>query len=456
LAVTAARTRQDRIDSGGVCLSELYESGRLLFTHEYATYEGLGHGIAAEKTGRVSPFRRVQRGDFGGPDTNTCASCHWRGGPAGAGSLQDNAFLFGDGRLTSSADQRNPPALQGVGVAQALAQEMSAELQALRDQALAAARESGEASEIELTAKGVSFGLFAVAADGSPDTSGVEGVDADLVIRPFGWKGTFATLRDFVTHSLHFHLGIQSEDLVARYNGDGGGPQHADIGPASPPDRADPDGDGKATELTDGQLTAIVSFLAMQELPIVRPPEGLSEYEEAAPGLFPPRELVFLDEWTRGRQQFQELGCASCHVPRLVLQDPTFRTVSEISGGIYEIDLSSEAEQPRLHYDGQLDGYPVWAFSDFRRHDLGEDNRARHPERGVGETTYLTRRLWGLHGSAPYMYDGHAPWFDHAIAAHGGEGDASRQAYAALGFETKIDLRVYLISLRRQMRTVIP
>ncbi len=456
LSVTATRTRQERIDAGDVCVSDLYEAGRLLFIHEYTPAEGLGHRLEAETTGRVSPFRRVMRGEFGGPDTNTCASCHWRGGPAGSGSLQDNAMLFGDGRHASSADQRNPPPLHGVGAAQAIAQEMSADLQAQRRAAVVQALETSEAVEVQLLSKGITFGTLSVAADGDVDTDAVMGVDPDLVIKPFGWKGTFATLRDFATHSLHFHLGIQSEDLVARYNGDAAAPRHAQIGPASPPDREDPDADGISAELTDGQLTALVSFLAMQELPIVRPPEGLSGFDEAAPGLIPPRELIFLDEWTRGRQLFREIGCANCHVPKLVLNDPTFRTVSNISGGTYEIDLSSQAEHPRLHYDAQVDGYPVWSFSDYRRHDLGERNRALHAEGGVDETTYLTRRLWGLAGSAPYMYDGHAPWFDHAIAAHGGEAEMSRLAYAALDFAGQIDLRVYLISLRRQMRSVIP
>ena len=66
--------------------------------------EGLGHGLEHLGTGRASPFRRVMSGRFGGPDTNTCTSCHWRGGPAGGGSLQDAAFLYGDGARASTAD----------------------------------------------------------------------------------------------------------------------------------------------------------------------------------------------------------------------------------------------------------------------------------------------------------------------------------------------------------------
>jgi len=133
-----------------------------------------------------------------------------------------------------------------------------------------------------------------------------------------------------------------------------------------------------------------------------------------------------------------------------------FRTRSPVTGGVTDIDLSLQGEHPRIHYDAQVDGYQVWAFSDFKRHDMGPENAARHVEGGVGESVYLTRRLWGLAGSGPYMYDGHAPWFDHAIAAHGGEADPSRQAFSALDNQGKADVRVFLLSLRRQPRPIVP
>lgn len=446
---TAERVPQERIDRGEIGPRELHEVGRLLFEHEYGFADGLGNGASRETPSR-SPFRRVHAGRFGGPDTNTCASCHWRGGLAGAGGLPDQSFLYGDGDRIDSADARNPPALQGAGVAQALAREMSAELLEIRARLEAEARRSGRPAEGELAAKGIRFGVLRVAPDGTVDPSGLEGVDADLVIKPFGWKGTTATLREFVAESLQIHFGIQCEDLVVRHRRFPD-PELAGAGPDG-----DPDGDGVKRELTSGQLTALESFLAMLELPVVRPPEPLHDFEPAAPGLLAPTATLFLDEWTRGRHLFRDLGCASCHTPMLVLEDPVFRTRSEVTGGILEIDLSRHGDRPGLEYDHDLGGYPVWLFSDLKRHDLGEENAARHVERGVAPRVYLTRRLWGLAGSPPYMYDGRAPWLDHAIAAHGGEASVSRGAFDALEHEDRAALRVYLLSLQREMRLVVP
>ena len=43
--------------------------------------------------------------------------------------------------------------------------------------------------QFRLESKGVAFGRLGVEPDGSVDLSQVEGVDADLVIRPFSQKG---------------------------------------------------------------------------------------------------------------------------------------------------------------------------------------------------------------------------------------------------------------------------
>jgi CxxC motif-containing protein (DUF1111 family) len=103
-----------------------------------------------------------------------------------------------------------------------------------------------------------------------------------------------------------------------------------------------------------------------------------------------------------------------------------------------------------------LGGYPVWLFSDLKRHDMGRENVARHVQLGVGKRMYLTPRLWGVADSAPYLHDGRAPSFDYAIAGHGGEGARSRAAFAKLSWEEKGPLRVYLMSLRRAPRVMVP
>ncbi len=436
---------QSKIDRGQVCFEQLFGVGQLLFEHEYSFADGLGRDDA--KT-RDDPFRKVHEGELGGPETNSCTSCHWRGGPAGAGAVQDNSQIGGDGINIRSADARNPPALLGSGVVQALAQEMSRELQKQRRLAVRSAKNSNSGLDVELVSKGVSFGHLHIAANGNVDTSKLKGIDADLVIRPFGWRGEFATIRDFTMASTQLHLGIQSEDLLALPAA-----HSPDRGPGPKNDR---DNDGVASELSAGQLTALVSYVATLQLPIIAAPDVVHEFPAAAEGLSPPEAHNFYQRFSEGQRLFDTTGCTVCHTPMMVLRDPIFRTTSEVTGAEYEIDLSKLGQEPGLVYDPELGGYPVWLFSDMRRHDLGEGAAGQHPMKNQAPGEYLTRRLWGLASTPPYFYDGRAPTVDGAIAAHGGEGAFAAEAFAELSHVDKGSLRIYLLSLRRAPQLVVP
>jgi len=422
--------------AGQICLTTLADLGRLLFEHEYGFADGLGSGAAASAP--AGPFRRVHGGEFGGPETISCPSCHWIGGPNGAGAETDDALLLGDGATIGSADARNPPALVALGVVQALAREMTNELQKQRAELLRA----GAGRETRLIAKGVDFGVLRTNAEGMLDASGLRGIDQDLVVKPFGWKGTLADIAGFSSEALQLHIGIQSDELLAR-----GSPELVGAGQ----DPADPDGDGMHGELGRGPFTAMVAHLALLELPIVEPLIQDRALEPAASSLLPPTTTSFAEDFQRGRQQFHELGCAGCHQPMLVLDSPML-TID----GLPPIDLSRAMQQPALRYDPAVGGYPVWLFSDLKRHDMGPSNAALHVQRGVAREEYLTPRLWGVADSAPYLHDGRAPSFDYAIAGHDGEGAAARAAFAALPLADRGPLRVYLTSLRRAPRVIVP
>jgi hypothetical protein len=429
-----------RVAAGQVCLAQLADLGQLLFEHEYNFADGLGGGDGAKAP--AGPFRRVHGGVFGGPETISCPSCHWVGGPNGAGAETDAAFLEGDGQRTASGDQRNPPALVGLGVVQALAREMTRDLQKQRADLVREATRSGDAHEIRLTSKGVDFGVLRASPKGEIDASGIRGVDEDLMVKPFGWKGTRATFTDFAAEALQIHMGIQSDVLLASASRDlvGGGN-----------DPADPDGDGVRDELGRGPFAALTAHLALLELPVVEPLIQDRRLPAAAHALLPPTTTSFMEDFQRGRRQFHELGCAGCHVPMLVLDSPMLEVE-----GMPPIDLSQQMRLPGLRYDASLGGYPVWLFSDLKRHDMGTANAARHVQRGVPLQEYLTPRLWGVADSAPYLHDGRAPSFDYAIAGHDGEGAAARAAFQALSLEDRGWLRVYLMSLRRVPRVMVP
>lgn len=425
-------------DERSPCLSELAETGQQLFDHEYGLADGLGGGDGARSP--AGPFRRVHSGVFGGPETISCTSCHWVGGPNGAGAETDNAFLSGDGVDTRSGDARNSPALVALGVVEALAREMTRELQQQSDDLLAEAATAGEPRERRLSAKGVDFGVLRVGAGGEVDASAVEGIDPDLVVRPFGWKGTRADIASFATEALQVHLGIQGDLLKAD------GVEATGDGPAD-----DPDGDGVRDEFGARPMAALAVHLALLELPIVEPLVQDRDLEPAATGLLAPTQTSFAGDFARGRELFHATGCATCHRPMLLLASP----VLELEG-LPPIDLSRAMRRPALAYDEALGGWPVWLFSDLKRHDMGRANRALHEQRGVAREMYLTPRLWGLADAAPYLHDGRAPSFDYAIAGHDGEGRKARRAFFGLSAADKGSLRVYLMSMRRAPRVIVP
>jgi hypothetical protein len=199
-----------RVAAGDVCLTDLDDLGQLLFEHEYGFADGLGSGLARGFQRSVSPgpCRRVRR-----PRDHRLSLVPLARGPNGAGAETDNAFLEGDGEHTASGDERNPPALVALGVAQALAAEMSRDLQKQQADLIRDAARVGATREARLTAKGVDFGVLRATAKGTLDASGVRGVDPDLVVKPFGWKGTLPTFADFAAEALQIHMGVQSDKL---------------------------------------------------------------------------------------------------------------------------------------------------------------------------------------------------------------------------------------------------
>lgn len=420
------RVEQAWFDDGCVSFQQLVDVGRGLFMRSATAAEGYGNGFG--------PPRRLQRGHFGGPDASNCTNCHWKGGFAGAGDRADNAFQFGDGETVSTHDQRNPPALWGAGWTQRVAAEMTDELQAVATNARGRARAGNATHRQALVAKGVAFGFVSAAPDGTLDTSEVVGVDPDLVVKPFGWKGTFPTVRAFVQSSLQLHFGLQAESAVAD-------PGALDLGGGG---GDDPDGDGVTREITDGQLTALVAFLATLDAPrILVPDEG----GRRGPPLSGELEIVdspeFVMRWLEGAEHFGDLGCADCHVPFHRVESARF-----VDPPFLDIDLGEVGAHP-LPARREDGAWLVPVFSDFKRHAMGDALAARHVDGGVPRDVWLTRRLWGVAQTRPYLHDGSAVTFDEAIARHGGEAADARDAFLARPEAHQASLRVFLLSLRR-------
>jgi hypothetical protein len=127
-------------------------------------------------------------------------------------------------------------------------------------------------------------------------------VSADLVVRPFQWKGSVASLRNFNRDASHNELGMQAVELI----GEG----------------LDGDGDRVADEMTIGDQTALAMYLAAQPRPTTR-------VELARLGLIPALTAEETTAIRNGAASFASVGCADCHMPRMRLEDPIFREPSQ-------------------------------------------------------------------------------------------------------------------------------
>ena len=427
-------------DRRSLGIDTLFVVGDELFGYLFRPENGWGSGGADRKAIDYTPrFRRVHLGAAGGPDAFGCFSCHSKGGPDGAGTQTQNAFLRGDGERTGSAEQRNAPHLLGLGPIACLAREMSDELHAEADAARERAKAEGRRVEAPLTTKGVSFGRIAAEPGGALDTGGVQGVSSDLVVRPFGWKGHQATLRDIAEESLHIHQGLLSSRLQLAVR-DG----TIDPTPYGKGKWWDVDEDGVSLEIDSGMLTTVVGYLAQLEAPVIRPP----------------RDAGILDAWAAGRAHFDDVGCAGCHVPVLELKDTKLdaRQPAAPDRPAFVIDVAKDGDGPKIEpkYASPTTPYLVRLFSDLKRHDMGDALASGVPQGDIPRREFLTRPLWGLAETAPYLHDGRAPTVHDAIVLHGGEASSARDAYLALDERGRASVRVFLASLSRQPKVFVP
>jgi hypothetical protein len=435
-----ATLSETALDRNVLGIDTLFVVGDELFGYPFRPENGWGSGGADRKAVGYTPrLRRIHLGDAGGPDAFGCFSCHSKGGPDGGGTQTQNAFMRGDGERTGGADQRNPPHVLGLGPIACLAREMSVELRGQRDAARERAKAEGHRVEQALTTKTVSFGTIAAEPDGTIDYASLHGVDQDLTIRPFGWKGHQATLRDIAEESLHLHQGLLSNRVQLAVR-DGTLP----AGPYGKGPWYDVDQDGVSLEINGAILTTVVGYLAQLEAPIMRPPSD--------PGL--------VDAWAVGRARFDEIGCAACHVPTLELEDTKLdaRQDADPTSATFIIDVAKDGDGPKIEpkYAGDKTPYLVRLFSDLKRHDMGPALATPSAQGTIPAQVFLTRPLWGLAETAPYLHDGRAPTVHDAIVLHGGEATAARDAYLALDDQGRASVRVFLASLSRQPKLFVP
>jgi hypothetical protein len=182
---------QQAIEAGEISFWHLLDHGEFLFDARFNTLDGQGRPAATGTGAKRSPdqpaFIRTSA-----PESNSCAGCHAQPRIGGAGDILANVFVLAQGLdpVTDSvspefSNERNTLGMFGAGPIEMLARELSSELIAIRTSALMEASFSDAPVRRELVAKGISFGAITVRPDERIDPSEIEGVDWDLIVKPF-------------------------------------------------------------------------------------------------------------------------------------------------------------------------------------------------------------------------------------------------------------------------------
>ena len=255
-------------------LDDLVQAGEELFEAKFKKIEGAGRPMA---TAAILPTkaRRLSKTAFArtsGPDAASCGACHNEPLLGGAGDFVTNVFVS-EGFTNADFDSINPQFsnergtnhLFGAGLIELLAREITSDLHDIRKEALKSARADQAAKRVELISKGISYGFITAQADGVLSLNEIDGIDTDLIVRPFSQKGVMTSLRQFTVNASNHHHGMQAtERFGARWTGE-----------------TDFDEDGITAELSSADISALVAWQATLRPPIVAKPEN-AEWQAAA------------------------------------------------------------------------------------------------------------------------------------------------------------------------------
>lgn len=408
--------------------------GRQLFQRKFTRLDG-GAPYLRDGTGDVGNNVAIGAGS-----SDSCASCHGR--PRGSAG-------FG-GDVATRPDSRDAPHLFGLGIKEMLADEITAELRAVRRGALAQAVSSGAPVTVPLGSKGIQYGSITAKADGTVDVSKVQGVDTDLRVRPFSAQGGTISIREFVIGAMNNELGFQALDpemLAASGGGSFVTPAGMTLDGALDAVEIPPFPD--ATVVPSGapvrnqMATALVDYLEFYLLNYFKP----ALYEQTA-------------QTVRGRSTFGQLGCTTCHISNLQIDrdrrvadlDTVYDPQRGIFNGLFSTatpffnEVDDHTGLPTLK-PAKLQPFLVKdIFTDLKRHELGPNFSERNYD-GTLQTQMMTLPLWGVGTSAPYGHDGRSVNLTEVILRHGGEAQAARNAFATAAPEQRSDVIAFLSSL---------
>ncbi|NRB62607.1 MAG: thiol oxidoreductase [Saprospiraceae bacterium] len=214
-----------------------------------------------------------------------------------------------------------------------------------------------------------------------------------LSLGRFGWKANEPNILQQVADAFHGDMGITS--YLA--------PEEICVGGFD----CDEIPNGGDTEIDDDDLGKVELYSSVLAVPIRRNWKN---------------EEVLL-----GKALFSEIGCNKCHVPKLK------------TGKHYRFDaLSDQTIRP---------------YTDLLLHDMGPGLADHRPDFRANGQEWRTPPLWGIglfqtvNDHTFYLHDGRARNLEEAILWHGGEAEATKEAFKALPLAEREAIIDFLNSL---------
>jgi CxxC motif-containing protein (DUF1111 family) len=355
-----------------------FERGRILFSKRFTPEEGLG------------PFYNA----------TSCASCHSTPVPGGSSELYRNFYLA----LLGPVGLQVPPAELpspvvpnfGTGIHSTADFDLEGGRFPIPWQTPSILTVSQRNS---LPTFGV--GLFEAISDATilsnadPDDADADGISGRVnydrgAIGRLGVKAQSNNIELFTRSPLMNQMGITSDP----FEGEGATASlmmlQVSADPNDPTVDADSVPDPEISREDLGDLIAFARFLA------------------------PPAKLPFDEAAQRGDTLLDSIGCFKCHIPSL----PSSRGDVHAYTDLLLHEMGSELA------DGMSFGIPQPStISDI-----------------TSAYEFRTQPLWGVSLSGPWLHDGRAATLEDAILMHGGEAQASRDAFEALTRDEKDDI----------------
>lgn len=369
---------------------------------------------ATFERGKAVALRRFTKAEGLGPDFNVtfCAACHEKP-TTGGGAARYRQFLLAAQRL-------------GDGSFQFLGKSGVVPHFSLSDaRAITPAQTNVLATRVPIPFFGV--GLLAeipdsvILANADPDDKDHDGVrgrpnyDRGFVGR-FGRKSQTVSIEGFIRGPLFNHAGITSNPLPDGLRAKLPVPSAATSASTPSPGTRSIQGEGDEVVAQQSQAQAAAPDAPTTDMDGAPDPElsenDLFDLVSFSMLLAAPKADDPTPETEAGRALFARAKCTACHVPAL---------------------------------SGPRGAIP--AYSDLLIHDMGDELGDGIEMKLAKGNDFRTQPLWGIAALGPYLHDGRADTLDDAIRMHGGEGKASRDAYAALSDAERANVLAFLRSL---------